>query len=332
MAQPLAHRRPQSGQPTPAFVADVRQLLLTAISSAPVVAGHGQALRPPVSPPPRGPALAVRCLGNGPPIVLLHGLAGSHRFWLPAAQRLAQHHQVIVPDLLGFGGSPRPPGGYSPDEHANAIVECLSRAAMYGPAVVAGHSAGAVIALRLAVLRPDLATAVVCFGPPFSRTMADARRRLRRIGLLPRLVGLDSRLAEAACHFACERHPTTTARIFTALRSDLPPDVAADAAQHSWASYSETLNKVVLAADAEPWLASMSTALLIVAGDKDPVADLGYLSELARRHARVVVDVWPDAGHGIPLTHPRACAAVISHLSPSSLQRPNRAVAGLAGQ
>jgi pimeloyl-ACP methyl ester carboxylesterase len=275
-------------------------------------AGQGFTPRPPACPTPGGPALAVSTVGTGPPILLLHGLAGSHRFWGPVAERLARGNHVIAPDLLGFGASPRPPGGYGPDDHAAAVTECALRAGLTGPAVVVGHSAGAVIALRLAVLRPDLVTAVVCFGPPIYPTMDEGRRRLRRIGLLSRLVGLDSRLAEAACHFACQRHTTTAARVFAALRRDLPPEVAGDAVHHSWASYSETLNKVVLAADAGRWLASVDVPVLLVAGRRDRVVDVGHLVELARLHDRVSVELWSGAGHGIPLTHPRACAAAIA--------------------
>jgi len=292
-------------------MADLRQQLLTATRPTRVVAGEGRTPRPPASPVAEGPALAVSVVGAGPPVVLLHGLAGSHRFWRPVARRLASRNRVIVPDLLGFGASPRPPGGYGPDDHAAAVAECALRAGLSGPALVAGHSAGAVIALRLALLRPDLVAAVVCFGPPIYRTMAEGRRRLRKIGLMARLVGVDSRLAEAACHFACQRHTAAAARVFCAVRRDLPPEVAADAVHHSWASYSETLNKVVLAAEAGPWLAAVDLPVLLVAGRQDRIVDIGHLVELERMHPHVSVELWSSAGHAIPLTHPRASAAAI---------------------
>jgi pimeloyl-ACP methyl ester carboxylesterase len=153
--------------------------------------------------------------------------------------------------------------------------------------------------------------------------MTEGRRRLRRIGPTSRLFGLDSRLAEAACHFACQRHTAATARLLTALRRDLPPEVAADAVHHSWASYSETLTKVILAGEAERWLPSLETPVLLVAGRRDRVVDLGHLAALGRTHEQVAVEVWNGAGHGIPLTHPRACAAAISRWTPA--QRCNQA-------
>ena len=78
---------------------------------------HRRARRPGWTPP-RGrvvntTALSVRVLGDtGPPIVLLHGLVASGVFWGGAYDRLADHHRLVVPDLLGFGRSPRPASGY----------------------------------------------------------------------------------------------------------------------------------------------------------------------------------------------------------------------------
>jgi pimeloyl-ACP methyl ester carboxylesterase len=322
MVIPLAARPSTACRPDPRFIADLRQQLLTATRPTRVVAGEGRTPRPPDSAVAGGPALAVSVVGAGPPVVLLHGLAGSHRFWRPVARRLARGHRVIVPDLLGFGASPRPPGGYGPDDHVAAVAECALRAGLSGPALVAGHSAGAVIALRLAVLRPDLVAAVACFGPPIYPTRADGRRRLRRIGLLARLVGVDSRLAEAACQFACQRHTAAAARVFSAVRRDLPPEVAADAVHHSWASYSETLNKVVLAAESDSWLASVDVPILLITGRQDRVVDIGHLAELERMHPHVSVEVWGRAGHTIPLTHPRACAAAIVRGSPEQSLPP----------
>ncbi len=60
--------------------------------------------------PPSGTAwsgsLHARLVGDtGPPIVLLHGMAGSRRYWGAAYDVLGRHGRLIVPDLLGFGSS-----------------------------------------------------------------------------------------------------------------------------------------------------------------------------------------------------------------------------------
>lgn len=58
--------------------------------------------------------LAVRALGDptAPALVLLHGLAGSNLYWGAAYDELAADSFLVVPDLLGFGSSPRPQADY----------------------------------------------------------------------------------------------------------------------------------------------------------------------------------------------------------------------------
>jgi pimeloyl-ACP methyl ester carboxylesterase len=62
-----------------------------------------------------------------PPVVLLHGLTASNRYWGAAFDQLAAaDSRMIVPDPLGFGASPHPPTGYGPAEHAAAVAGLLS--------------------------------------------------------------------------------------------------------------------------------------------------------------------------------------------------------------
>ena len=66
---------------------------------------RGDIERVPVSD---GEVIAVRQLGHGKPVLLVHGIPGSAEEWTDVVGRLASHHRVIVPDLLGFGSSSRP--------------------------------------------------------------------------------------------------------------------------------------------------------------------------------------------------------------------------------
>ncbi|MDQ2939344.1 MAG: alpha/beta fold hydrolase, partial [Actinomycetota bacterium] len=47
-------------------------------------------------------------VGDGPPVVLLHGLGGCWENWLENIPQLARSRRVIAPDLPGFGDSPMP--------------------------------------------------------------------------------------------------------------------------------------------------------------------------------------------------------------------------------
>jgi pimeloyl-ACP methyl ester carboxylesterase len=130
--------------------------------------------------------LAARVLGAaGAPVVLLHGQAGSGRYWGAAWDQLATQHRVVVPDLLGFGASPRPDSSYDAEAHADAVLSCLDELGIGDPALLVAHSMGCVVALRLATRAPDRVAAVVAFGAPIYRDAESAWNRLGKQGSSP---------------------------------------------------------------------------------------------------------------------------------------------------
>jgi pimeloyl-ACP methyl ester carboxylesterase len=88
-------------------------------------------------------------VGAGEPVVLLHGLSGSRRWWRFTAPALARRYRVHMPELVGFGGSRRP--GRQPDigEMAAVVAEWLERLCP-DPVRLVGHSMGGQIALHVA--------------------------------------------------------------------------------------------------------------------------------------------------------------------------------------
>jgi pimeloyl-ACP methyl ester carboxylesterase len=98
--------------------------------------------------------------GSGDAVVLLHGLASTHRWWDLVAPRLPGL-RVIRFDQRGHGGSAAPPGGYDLDHLAVDTLAVLD-ALDVGRAVLAGHSLGAGVALRVAAARPARVTALAC--------------------------------------------------------------------------------------------------------------------------------------------------------------------------
>ena len=86
---------------------------------------------------------------DGQTIVLLHGYANSLHWFDKLEPLLADEHRVIRIDLLGFGGSEKPEGGYSIVEQSQTVAEALSELDVEG-ALVVGNSMGGVIATSLA--------------------------------------------------------------------------------------------------------------------------------------------------------------------------------------
>lgn len=258
---------------------------------------------PPAAPNVSQP-LVARVLGDGPPIALLHGLGASGRYWGSAYDQLSVAHRLVVPDLLGFGASPRPNHGYGPDEHAAMIAACLDAAKVREPAVLAAHSAGAIVALRLAATRPDLVRAVIAVGPPLYRNAQDAHRHLAALGAMARLFANDGHFAEIVCRWVCN-HRSTAAKLAVLSMRHLPAEIVRDGVQHSWNSYSETLKGLVLTSNAGEWLVDIEVPVVLIAGDRDAACDLEWLRTLSARHPNVRLEIW-NGDHHLPLTEPDA--------------------------
>lgn len=248
----------------------------------------------------RSGPLAVRSLGRGSPVLLLHGLGGSKRYWGADYDRLAQHGLLVVPDLLGFGSSPKPPTGYTADAHVDALVATLDWLGIGEPVVVGAHSVGGLVALALAARHPARVAGIVAAGPPIYADTASARRRIGQLGWLERQLAEGRPAAERVCRFVCE-HRRLMAIVTRLARPRLPGAVAADGMQHTWASYSETFAAFILAAPGDTWTAASRVPVRLLAGQHDRVLDHGHLDSLARRHAHVTLVEVPGADHDLPL-------------------------------
>ncbi len=102
--------------------------------------------------------------GEGEPLLLLHGLAGSTGNWVELLPELVQRYRVIALDLPGHAGSGPLPRGASTADFA-AVAAAVLVAEESGPAVVAGHSFGGLVALRLAHSRAELVRGLLLVSP-----------------------------------------------------------------------------------------------------------------------------------------------------------------------
>jgi pimeloyl-ACP methyl ester carboxylesterase len=113
------------------------------------------------------------------PVVMLHGVACSHRHLMPTAYALP-HHDVYIPDLPGFGLSDKIAVALDVGEHAQVVAALLDHLAI-PPVGLLGCSFGAQVAAELAVRRPDLVAALVLVGPTTDPSAATVRGQLRRL-------------------------------------------------------------------------------------------------------------------------------------------------------
>jgi pimeloyl-ACP methyl ester carboxylesterase len=115
--------------------------------------------------------------GQGVPLVLVHGLGGSAANWVEIVARASARFQLLVPDLPGHGGSGAPPRGAGMNDFADVVAALIEHEAGE-PALVAGHSLGGLVALRLAHRRPDLVRGLLLAAPAGIATTTRAARRI----------------------------------------------------------------------------------------------------------------------------------------------------------
>lgn len=100
------------------------------------------------------PKLAAQQLGEGPDLVLIHGLATNRAFWYATAVALQDRFRVTLFDLRGHGYSERPPSGYRATDFAEDTLRLMDSLSVETAALV-GHSYGGAAALELAGLAPE---------------------------------------------------------------------------------------------------------------------------------------------------------------------------------
>jgi pimeloyl-ACP methyl ester carboxylesterase len=106
---------------------------------------------------------AFRLVGNGPPLVLIHGIGDSSATWSPVIGELAKRHLVIAPDLLGHGSSDKPRADYSVAAYANGLRDLLGVLGV-DRATLVGHSLGGGVAMQFAYQFPERCERLVLVG------------------------------------------------------------------------------------------------------------------------------------------------------------------------
>ncbi len=252
--------------------------------------------------------------GSGRPLVLLHGLASSSRYWLPYT-RLLGGRSLVLPDLLGFGRSPKPVASeYSPRAHIAALQAALERLRPRGvepPFDLLGQSAGSLVALLYATACPEdirrvgLISLPVISCLPWGHRADGSMLPQHRLGVHtrwgPRLASGIIRLAGPLGRLVAPR-----------IQRDVPPDAARDALSVSAQSYWRTLERVVYGSDAAALVAQLRGPLLLVHGTADRTAPIEPVRELAALRPDTRLFAVPGAGHNPLVSHPALVAAALT--------------------
>lgn len=122
-------------------------------------------------------------MGQGPTVVLVHGLGSKVEHWLPVARKLARTHRVVLAQLPGHGESAMTEQ-LTLERAAIALEGTLARETRE-PVTLVGHSVGGLVAARLALDRPRLVRALVLLETSLKPAM-DERERMGMLDALDR--------------------------------------------------------------------------------------------------------------------------------------------------
>jgi (E)-2-((N-methylformamido)methylene)succinate hydrolase len=261
-------------------------------------------------------SLSHRDDGQGPPVVLFHGLGGDRLLWNAVATALASEFRVIVPDLRGHGATRSPPGAqFTLAEMAADVLHLLDEKAIPSAHWV-GLSGGAFLALRLTLDHPERTRSLTMVNGA-SYLDAHSRSVVERwwstsaeegpeglaLRLLKDLYYPD--WVEAHIEVVDQMHDEVTKRDYGAAVA--------------WA-------KSLRGFDERNALATITKPTLIVQAMDDQVTDASHGRILRQSIPGSTIRIFAQTGHLIPIERPTELADAISeHVRRAEATRPSPA-------
>jgi pimeloyl-ACP methyl ester carboxylesterase len=251
--------------------------------------------------------------GSGDALLLVHGLAGSAGNWCEVLPELIDRYRVVAVDLPGHGRSGALPKGATTAEFADSVAAVLE-AESVGSALVAGHSFGGLVALRLAQRRPELVRGLLLASPA---GIGSSTRAVNAVVLASTTIR-PGRLAALFRHrFA--GHAWYRRAVFRPwFVSDA--DVLSARATHGLLGAqrehadTRTAGRAMVADDPRAELERVDCPVILLWGARDVQLPLENAFEYARR-LRAKVRLVADCGHLVIVERPHAVAAALAELA-----------------
>jgi pimeloyl-ACP methyl ester carboxylesterase len=252
-------------------------------------------------------------VGQGQPVVLIHGVGLNKEMWGGQVVGLADTYQVIVYDMLGHGASPRPPANIDLKGYAEQLLELLDHLHLEKVTVI-GFSMGGLIARAFALHFPQRLEALVVLNSVFNRS------EQQRAGVIERTAqaaehGPDAN-AEAALSrwFSLEYQGANPAQI-KALRQTL----AENDPQGYLTTYSLFATQDMYRAED---LGSLTMPTLIATGELDPGSTAQMARQLAQKIPDAEVVVLEQQRHMMPMESPRLVNRMLLEFLDRALAAP----------
>ncbi len=218
--------------------------------------------------------------GTGRPVVLVHGLSGSSRWWQKNIEALSQQFRLYLIDLVGFGRS-RGRNGFDLEEAPLHLKQWMDRLEIQ-PAGVIGHSMGGLVVTHLAVDFPEVVERLVlvdAVGMPFGHG-------------LPRQV-------------------FNMAHDILLMSLDLKRIILVDAFRAGIINVL-AVGQELLDQDTRPLLAHIAAPTLVIWGERDNIVPLGLGEKMTSHLLDSRLVVLPGVGHVPHWENPAAFNRVVA--------------------
>ncbi len=225
-----------------------------------------------------GITLAYRVIGEGEPLVLLHGFFGTGREWSFLLEDFSAHYRLIVPDLRGHGHSTNPSGQFTHRQSALDIFALLDRLGVDTFSAM-GASTGGMTLLHMATAQPERVKAMVLIGA--TSYFPDQAREFMRAND-PESLSVEAFEARGQAHSRGAEQARELASQFFAFKDNY-----------------DDMNFTA------PYLSTITASTLIVHGDRDQFFPVSIPVEEYEAIPDSYLWIVPNGGHGAALESER---------------------------
>jgi pimeloyl-ACP methyl ester carboxylesterase len=254
-----------------------------------------------------GVAFHVARVGQGRPLLLLHGWPEFWLTWEPVMKRLADRFTLIAPDLRGFGDSDKPDGPFDPDQHAADMLALLDALGLERAGIV-GHDVGGAAMQPLARLAPERVAGLFFFDfvyPGIGPRMAEPDRlnniwyqSFNQMEMAPRLVGATRESCRLYIgHFLkawSHRKGAFDDMLEVFTDNFLKPGNLAGGFAHYQASHA---GRVKMMKGEAPKLAPIKVPTCVRWAEHDPLFPYAWTDRLHETFSDLDLARFPDVGH-----------------------------------
>ena len=236
----------------------------------------------------KGLKINYKTLGEGKPLLILHGWGSSSEKWQKIGELLAQKRvKVIIPDLPGFGNSDKPPTAWNLDNYCDFVEEFV-KALNLDKFYLLGHSFGGELAVKYSLRFPEKINKLFLLDASCIRTRDFKKKLLYIISKIFRIFSFSSFLRKAFYRFVVGKSDYLS--VEGVMR--------------------DTYLKVI-AEDLSGVLSQIKIPTVIIWGEKDDITPLNDARIISQRIKNSRLEIIPDVGHNPHLENPEELSKLI---------------------